>query len=102
MIIGCFICWSTLTVITASLVALGKSFSEIWKFLSQLKKSSAKISSTKTSSIKIKFQTKDGRMLEIEGNLSDPEEIEKLIAAFNVITSDSSDKPSESKGGQSR
>ncbi|MBJ7297643.1 MAG: hypothetical protein JHC73_15295 [Dolichospermum sp.] len=82
----------TITAVTASILAIGTSFSKILKFLSER---------FSEKSIKINVKTKDGRMLEIKGNFSDPEEVEKLIAAFNVITSDSPIKPSESEGGQS-
>jgi hypothetical protein len=97
----------TLTVITVALSAIGKSFSSLIaqgksfsKILEFLNTDIGELLSSRMTkrAVKLKFQTKDGRIIEIEGDLGNTEEVGKLIAALNEINAapvDASEKVNE-------
>lgn len=79
----------TSLVVTAAVAAIGKSIRSLTKNFSKRLVGNA---------IKIEIKTKDGRELKIEGNISDPEEIEKLIEALNTLNTETSENFSASEG----
>jgi hypothetical protein len=79
----------TLVASSVACMALIKSFSGIFSSLSK---------HLGSRSVKIEIKTQDGRMVRIEGDLTNPEEIERLMVALKGITPDAPDKQDEIEG----